>query len=145
AIRDLNADLKGGTEAQQAFMKHQHVFGKFTAYMLGIASQSGNMAEIYEATARFLERKDEFRKSIRSAMITPAITVIALVACLIWYIWYIFPETARLFQGLDVELPPMTTATLAFADWMDANWGWCLLVIFVLSIATYAFVKSERG
>lgn len=145
AIRDLNADLKGGTEAEQAFMKHQHVFGKFTAYMLGIASKSGNMAEIYDATARFLERKDEFRKSIRSAMITPAITVVALIACLIWYVWYIFPETARLFQGLEVELPPLTLATLAFADWLDANWGWCLIVLLVLSIAATAFVKSDRG
>jgi len=62
-IRDLNADLKGGMEAQQAFMKQQHMLGKFTAYMLGIASQTGNMSEIYEATARFLERQNEFRKS----------------------------------------------------------------------------------
>ena len=62
SARYLVSDLKGGTEAKQAFMKHQDRLGKFTAYMLGVASQSGNMAEIYEATARFLERKDEFRK-----------------------------------------------------------------------------------
>jgi len=145
AIRDLNADLKGGTDAKQAFMKHQHIFGKFTAYMLGIASQSGNMSEIYEATARFLERKDEFRKSIRSAMITPAITVLALMACLIWYIWYIFPETARLFQGLDVELPPMTVATLAFADWLDQYWLWCAIVIVASCVGFWLWARSDRG
>ena len=43
-IRDINSDLKGGVEAKQAFMKHQDKLGKFTAYMLGVASQSGNMA-----------------------------------------------------------------------------------------------------
>jgi type IV pilus assembly protein PilC len=144
-IRDLNVDLKSGMEAQQAFMKHQHMMGKFTAYMLGIASRSGNMAEIYEATARFLERKDEFNKNIRSAMITPAITVAVLIACFVWYIWYIFPQTAGLFEGFNIELPPMTAATLAFSHWLDVHWVWLLLVIFSSAVGFVAFARSERG
>ncbi len=144
-IRDLNADLKGGMEAQQAFMKHQHMLGKFTAYMLGIASRSGNMAEIYEATARFLERKDEFRKSVRSAMITPAITIIVLIACFVWYVWFIFPQTAGLFEGMGVELPPMTEATLNFSHWMDANYWWVLLLCFGSMGGFIAWSKSQKG
>lgn len=144
-IRDLNADLKSGMEAQQAFMKHQHMIGKFTAYMLGIASRSGNMSEIYEATARFLERQNEFKKSVRSAMITPAITVIVLMAALIWYVWYIFPQTAGLFEGFNIELPPMTRKTLAFSHWMDLNYGWVALVCSVIAISVFAFVRSQRG
>src|SRR5690606_15833564 len=87
-IRDINSDLKSGMEAKAAFMKHQEKLGKFTAYMLGVASQSGNMAEIYEATARFLERKDEFRKSVKSSMIMPAVTILATIGVFIWYVWY---------------------------------------------------------
>lgn len=144
-IRDLNADLKGGMDAQQAFLKHQHMMGKFTAYMLGIASRSGNMAEIYEATARFLERKNEFKKSVRSAMITPTITILVLIAAFVWYIWYIFPETARLFEGMNVTLPSMTQKTLDFADWMDANYGWVALVILVITVAGVIYARSDRG
>ena len=144
-IRDLNADLKGGMEAKQAFMKHKHHLGKFTAYMLGIASQSGNMAEIYEATARFLERQNEFKKSVKSAMITPAITVFVLIAAFVWYVWYIFPQTAGLFENFDVELPPLTTATLAFSHWMDANWMWVFLLVFGSIGGFILFAKTERG
>lgn len=144
-IRDLNADLKGGMEAQQAFMKQQHMLGKFTAYMLGIASQTGNMAEIYEATARFMERQNEFRKSIKSAMITPFITLLALAGAFVWYIWYIFPQTAGLFENFDIKLPPMTVATLNFSKWMDANYGWVLLVAAAIGGAAYAFFKSAKG
>lgn len=144
-IRDLNADLKGGMDAQQAFLKHQHMMGKFTAYMLGIASRSGNMAEIYESTARFLERKNEFKKSVRSAMITPAITIIVLIAAFVWYIWYIFPETARLFEGMNVELPTMTRKTLDFADWMDSNYGWVMLGCMLVGLAMFLFARSDQG
>lgn len=144
-IRDLNSDLKSGMEAQQAFMKHQHMLGKFTAYMLGIASQTGNMPEIYEATAKFLERQNEFKKTLKSAMITPAITLVVLVMVFVWYIWVIFPETAGLFEGFGIELPPLTTNTLAFAKWMDNNYGWVMLVAFGSLGALVAFIKSNRG
>lgn len=144
-IRDLNGDLKSGMEAQQAFMKHQHMLGKFTAYMLGIASRSGNMSEIYEATARFLERQNEFRKSVKSAMVTPAITVAVLIAVFVWYIWYIFPQTAGLFEGFNVELPPLTKKTLAFSHWLDDNYTWVFALIFLAITALVVFVKSKRG
>ncbi len=144
-IRDLNADLKGGMDAEQAFMKHQGMLGKFTAYMLGIASKSGNMSEIYEATARFLERQSEFKKSIRKAMITPAITLAVLLACFVWYVWVIFPQTAGLFEGFDIELPPLTTATLAFSHWFDANYGWVFLITFVTVGGFTLWAKSEKG
>lgn len=144
-IRDLNADLKGGMDAQQAFLKHQHKLGKFTAYMLGIASKSGNMAEIYEATARFLERKDEFNRAVRQAMITPAITTLVLVAAFVWFIWYIIPETARLFVDMNVELPPMTAGTLVMADWLDVNWWWLTLLLIAVTVAIIAVTQSQKG
>ena len=144
-IRDLNSDLKSGMEAQQAFMKHQHTMGRFTAYMLGIASRSGNMSEIYEATARFLERKDAFRKSVRSAMITPAITVLVLIAAFVWYIWFIFPATAGLFEGFDIVLPPLTRATLAFSRWMDANYLWLFGTLSLAGAGLVGYLRSEKG
>jgi type IV pilus assembly protein PilC len=144
-IRDLNADLKGGMEAQQAFLKHQHMLGKFTAYMLGIASRSGNMAEIYDATARFLERQNEFNKSVRSAMITPAITIFVLMLAFIWYVWYIFPATTGLFSSYNIELPPMTTATLAFAEWMNHNYIWLFTLMFGSITGFILFARSTKG
>lgn len=144
-IRDLNADLRGGMDAQQAFLKHQHMLGKFPAYMLGIASKSGNMAEIYEATAKFLERQNEFKKSVKSAMITPAITMIVLTAALVWYVWYIFPQTAGLFEDLGMELPPLTAKTLAFSRWMDVHYWWVMLLIFSGVGGFVAYARSNKG
>lgn len=144
-IRDLNGDLKAGMEAEQAFIKHQHMLGKFTAYMLGLASKSGNMAEIYEATARFIERQDEFRRNVRRAMVTPAITLLVTIAALVWYVWYIFPATAGLFKGFDITLPPMTAATLSFAEWLDANYVW-VFALFVLGlVGSIAVARTQKG
>ena len=145
-IRDIDSDLKTGLEAKAAFMKHQDKLGKFTAYMLGVASQSGNMAEIYEATARFLERKDEFRKSVRSSMIMPSVTILATIGVFIWYVWYIVPQTAGLFKDFDsIELPPLTTMSIAWAEWLDANMLWLILFIIASVGAIVLFLRSPRG
>jgi type IV pilus assembly protein PilC len=144
-IRDLSSDLKGGVDPHQAFMKHQHALGKFTAYMLGLAASSGNMAEMFDATARYLERKDEFRKSVRSAMITPSITILFTIAAFIWFIWYIIPSMASLFLEYNVKLPLMTRMSLALAGWLDHNWWWVLLLNIALVIAAMAFARTVRG
>ncbi len=145
-LRDISSDLKGGMEAKQAFMKHQDSLGKFTAYMLGVASQSGNMAEIYEATARFLERKDQFRKSVKSALIMPAVTILATIGVMIWYIWFIVPETAGLFADFEgIELPPLTTFSLAFADFLDKWMGVIGVMMLVGLIVAVAWARTPKG
>ena len=78
-------------------------------------------------------------------MITPAITMLVLMATFVWYIWYIFPQTAGLFADLNVELPYLTSKTLAFSYWMDANYGWVFLVSFLLIGSLVAFARSDKG
>lgn len=144
-MRDLNADLKSGMDAKNAFMKHQHTLGKFTAYMLGLAMASGNMAPMFEATAKYLERKDEFRKNVRGAMITPAITIIITIAAFIWYVWYIIPAYAGLFSDMDVHLPFLTRTSLEFAHWMDTNYWWVILLHLVVIIGFMMWARTTRG
>ncbi len=145
-LRDINSDLRSGVEAKQAFMKHQERLGKFTAYMLGVASQSGNMAEIYEATARFLERKDEFRKSIKSALIMPSVTILATLGVFVWYVWSIVPQTAGLFADFEgIELPPLTTFSLAFSAWLDQWIGVLLVVLVLAAAAAFAYLRTPKG
>ncbi|MBE0644834.1 MAG: type II secretion system F family protein [Bacteroidetes bacterium] len=127
-LKDINSDLRKGAESERVFMKYEHVLGKFTAKMLGLASKSGAMAEMYESTAKFLERRMEFKKSMKSAMMMPMITLVILFLAVIFYVAYIFPETARMFLKYGIELPPMTAATLEFSEWLVAN-----IIFFVIA------------
>jgi type IV pilus assembly protein PilC len=63
----------------------------------------------------------------------------------VWYVWVIFPETAGLLEGVCVVLPPLTQKTLAFSKWMDANYGWIMLILFTAIGAIVAFVRSKQG
>ena len=145
AIKDINAELKQGKDSQRAFIKHEAIFGRFTAHMLGLASKSGNMAEIYESTAKFLERQAEFKKNLKSALIMPFVTLIVLFGAVIYYVGYIFPATAGLFRKFKIELPPMTKATLVLSDFLVENMVIILILTIVPMILAVRFFTTEKG
>lgn len=145
AIKDINTELKQGKDSERAFIKHEAVLGRFTAHMLGLASKSGNMAEIYDSTAKFLERQAEFKKNLKSALIMPMVTLVVLFGAVIYYVGYIFPATAGLFRKFNIELPPMTSATLALSDFIVAHILVLTLGTVIPLVVAVRFFSSERG
>jgi len=145
ALRNINNDLKRGEDSEKVFRRYEHILGKFTAYMLGLASKSGNMADIYMATAKFLERNQEFRKNLRSALVTPTITVIALILTVIYYVAKVFPATAELFLRFDIELPPMTAATLKLSHFLQNNLLFIMLAMMAPVIFFAYYYSTPKG
>ncbi len=145
AIRDINQELKQGKDSERAFQKHERELGKFAAHMLGLASKSGNMGEIFESTAKFLERNAQFKKDLKSALIMPVVTLVILFGAVGYYVAYIFPATAKLFQKFKMELPPMTTATLQLSDFITSNIVWLMLIAIIPTVVFTRFATTERG
>jgi len=113
--------------------------------MLGVASTSGNMALVFESTAKFLERDADFKKNLRRSLMMPAITVLAILGVVLFYVGYIFPATAELFLEFDIELPPMTAATLDISHWLQAWWV-VILIAFIAPIAAFVwFIRTPKG
>jgi type IV pilus assembly protein PilC len=144
-IKTIQKDLKDGKEGTEVYGKHEDVFGKFAAYMLSVASTSGNMALVFESTAKFLERDAEFKKNLKRALMMPAVTVLAVIGVVLFYVGYIFPATAELFLEMDITLPPMTAATLDLSYWLRDNWVYIVLA-FVIPIASFIYYsKTPKG
>lgn len=148
AVREINVELKQGKDSEKVFMKQEAVFGKFCAHMLGLASKSGNMAEIYDSTAKFLERQLQFKKDLKSALIMPMVTLVALFAAVGYYVAVIFPSMAGIFQKFKIDMAsqaPLTYATLKLSDFINNNIIWILLIVLVPTILLARWFRTERG
>lgn len=147
-IKTIQKDLKDGKEGDEVYGKHEDVFGKFAAYMLSVASTSGNMAQVFESTAKFLERDAEFKKNLRRALMMPSISFVAVIGVVLFYVGYIFPATAEVFLDIGVNLEeqaPMTAYTLDWSFWLQDNWL-AITLAFVLPIAGFwYFIKTPKG
>ena len=144
-VLEIHKDLKMGKEGRQVYLKHAHVLGKFAAHMLSIAATSGNMAEIYDNTAKFLERSAEFKKNLRSALFMPTIVLLATIGALVFYVAYIFPKIAGLLLKYDIEIPPLTAATLSFSSFLKGNFWWLLPAFIAPIAAVVAYCRSDKG
>ncbi|MEI7810950.1 MAG: type II secretion system F family protein [Ignavibacteria bacterium] len=145
SLKEINNDLKKGADSETTFLRYQSVFGKFTAYMLGLASKSGNMVEIYRATAKFLERRQEFKKSLKSALISPFVTIFVLMLAVLFYVGYIFPETAKMFVKFGMTLPPMTAFTLKISDFLLGNKLLVTLSMVVPPVILWRVSLTKKG
>ena len=144
-IKEIQKDLKDGKEGSQVYGKHEPIFGKFAAYMLSVASTSGNMALVFESTAKFLERDAEFKKNLKRSLMMPAVTVIAVIGVVLFYVAYIFPSTAEMFVEMGITLPPMTKSTLDLSYWLRDNWIY-LVIAFVAPISFLVyFINTTKG
>ena len=145
ALKEINAELKQGKDSEKAFLRQAPVLGKFTAQMLGLASKSGNMVEIYESAAKFLERNAEFRRSLKQALITPLITLFVLFLACLFYVAYIFPKTAEVFEKFKIKMPPMTAATLKMSRWLGDNMLLLGLLFTIPTIIAIRFFMTPKG
>ena len=147
AVKEINNELKQGKDSEKVFIKQEAVLGRFTAHMLGLASKSGNMAEIYDSTAKFLERRAEFKKNLKSALIMPIVTLIALFGACIYYVGYIFPSMAEVFVRLKVDMRqfPMTNATLQISYALQEYVVVILIATIVPLLFLLRFLTTDRG
>ncbi|MEX0661075.1 MAG: type II secretion system F family protein [Balneolaceae bacterium] len=144
-IKEIQKDLKDGKEGSEVYGKHEDVFGKFAAYMLSVASTSGNMALVFESTAKFLERDAEFKKNLRRSLLMPTVTVLAVIATVLFYVGYIFPATAEMFLEFDIALPPMTAATLEWSYFLQAWWIELTLAFLIPTGVFIWYAKTPKG
>jgi type IV pilus assembly protein PilC len=147
SIREINNELKQGKDSEKVFIKQEGVLGRFAAHMLGLASKSGNMAEIYDSTAKFLERRAEFKKNLKSALIMPAVTLVALFGACVYYVGFIFPDMAEVFVRLKVDMRqfPMTYYSLQMSYFLQDNFLIILILTLIPIVFAIRFFTTERG
>jgi len=145
ALVQIENQLKAGGEGKEVFMHYENVFGKFPAFMLGLATRSGNMADVFEATSKFIERDMEIKKNIKKALISPLFAVLATLAAVVYYVVKIFPATAELFLAYNMDLPPMTMFTLDMSHWLE-KWWWILAVMVLIPIVViWRWWSTHKG
>jgi type IV pilus assembly protein PilC len=144
-LLQIENQLKNGGEGKEVFKRYEDVFGRFPAFMLGLATKSGNMTEIFEATTKFIERDTEIRKSVKQALIAPAFSIMATIGALAYYIVDIFPATAKMFVRFGMKIPPLTKGTLDVSDWLGKSYIFLLIGIITPIIFVARWWSTDSG
>ncbi|MBI5463858.1 MAG: type II secretion system F family protein [Ignavibacteriales bacterium] len=141
ALREINNDLRNGIDSAEAFMHQSGVFGKHVALLMGLATKSGDMHSVFESVAKLVERQAEFRKSLSSSLILPAVTALTLVAAIGYYAVSLLPRMMKTLEPVMAEVPPLTALTLSLSEIVQQN-ALLFVILGSLPIFGLAFYRS---
>lgn len=144
-IKQLEDDVQGGTSFGDAISKYPRMFPPLYIALVRAGEASGKMDVILTKLADNLEKSREFRSKLRSAMIYPAIVVIAMVAVGIIVMTVVFPKLTALYKEMDIDLPLPTKILIAASDF-TLKWQWVMILVPVLLFFMYyKFTHTRYG
>lgn len=142
ALAGVRHDVNGGSSLTDGMSKHPRVFSKLYVNMIRSAEAGGILDQVLDRLSSFLEKEQEMRQKVRSAMMYPAVVfvVASIVMCIM--MWWVLPQFAKIFKEMGItELPTSTAIMLQFA--MITKKFWYLVLLFLGGCAT-AFVLYSR-
>lgn len=136
-IRDLEKNMEAGLSFHDALAKHSNIFSELWINLAETGEASGNLAIILNRLASYLERNAGFRKRIISALIYPAILMLAGTGALLFLTTRIIPTFAELFKGFNLTLPLLTKILIEASAFIRKY----LLIMIVTVIIAFSFLR----
>lgn len=145
AVVTVTQDVKSGMALNEAMLKHPHVFSKLYINMIRAAEIGGILDTILDRLAGFLEYEADIRGKIKGAMMYPVLVLIFSQLMLFVLFSFVLPKFKEIFNGMDVELPPVTAALFSMGDFMQKFWWLILLMVAGIIFGIKAYGKTPKG
>jgi len=142
SIRRVKMAVDGGFSLSGALRTR----AEFSTLMVSIVSageEGGKLDESLDRLATFLERQDELRRKIVSAVTYPAVVILFAFFILYILVTVVMPRFSQVFRGLNVPLPTLTVQVFNFSEWMAEFWYIPLLAVLLFGVAVSMLAKNK--
>jgi type IV pilus assembly protein PilC len=139
-------DVEAGSSLSQVLEKQPEVFSRLYVEMVKAGEIGGILDGVLLRLADQLERDQDLRRKIRSAMTYPIVVLVFAILAASFMLIFIVPVFAGLFQDLGGTLPLPTRITMAISDILTSIFG--VFVYAGMALAVVMFLrwkKSENG
>ena len=142
AISMTRERVGSGRTLADSLAEHIECFGALTIPLVRSGEESGTLDISLEKIAAFIEAQDNLRKRIITALTYPAAVMLIALLVLGIMVAVVIPRFEKAFEGLNVELPPLTLA--AFKTGRAAQNFWFLVPLFiVISVIAFRLLRAQ--
>ncbi len=141
-------DLTMGENFSEALLKQNVAFPRLLINMVKTAEMTGELPEVLDDQAAYYTQVEKIRKSMVSAMIYPAIVLVASIGVSIFIMLFVVPQFVEIYESMDSsDIPGFTLAVLAISEFLKKNIVMILAIavlIIILFIYLYKNLKAFR-
>src|ERR687889_490282 len=145
-VIEVRKDVEAGTSLSEALEKHPDAFSRLYVEMVKAGEIGGILDGVLLRLADQLERDQDLRRKIRSALTYPIVVLILAILAASFMLIFIVPVFAKMFQDLGGTLPLPTRICMLLSDILTSIFG--VLVYAGMALAVVMFLrwkKSESG
>jgi type IV pilus assembly protein PilC len=149
SIRTMMAEvedrLRAGDTLSNCFDAHPNIFPAYYRGILRSAELTGKLDTVLEQLAKYLERDEEARRKVKSAMIYPSIIMGMSAITVIVLSVFVLPKFKVFFAGLHAQLPLPTRMLLATTDFLGQWWPVLLTAVLGICLTLFIAVHTPAG
>jgi type IV pilus assembly protein PilC len=145
AVTAIKADVMEGNSLSKALAKHPKVFDNLYISMIEAAQTTGSYAGPLEDLATMLEKTQEIKNKVKSALRTPMMTLAFAVIMTLGLIKFAVPTFTKMY-GDPSKLPKATQILMAVSDALQGAKGMIVFGVLIVSfIAFRRYIKTPKG
>jgi type IV pilus assembly protein PilC len=144
-LTSVGSNIRQGLNFSESLARHPGVFNSLFVAMVKAGEVSGNLNEILEQLATYLEKLDDTRRKVKSAMNYPIFMIVFLFVMLAVMLLVIIPKFSQVYAQLGAGLPDATRKMIELSTWFGNNIGFLGFVAFLVFGVIWLISKTQRG
>jgi type IV pilus assembly protein PilC len=142
ALSAVRQDVEAGQALSDSLERHPKIFNPLYVAMVRSGETGGMLEGSLLRVADQLEKEDELRRQVRSAMVYPIVVVTFATAVMLALVAFIVPVFAKVFEDFGGELPGLTKFTMGVSNFVTGRW---YLLIVIVAVVVFSFAKWKRS
>lgn len=142
AIGRVNQAVRSGERLSEAMAKEKAIFPPLAVQLIKSAEASGELDQALERIAQDLDRRADIKRNLMTALMYPAIVVLAAVGVSGFLVVGVIPKMARFLERKGNALPSATRNLLDLSKFIQ-QWGWLIAIVLLALIVLLAFAYSR--
>jgi general secretion pathway protein F len=141
---DVRDKVRGGATLGAALSAHPATFSRLYVGMVTAGEAGGTLAESLDRLADLLEREWRLAVRVQSALVYPAVLVVAAFAVITLLLVYVLPQFTPIFVQAGAKLPAATRALISLGEIARDDGIWGLVVVLAGALAARRLLQSRR-
>ncbi len=143
-VKQLRGDVEGGLLLSEAMAKHPRVFTRLYVAMVEAGEAAGILDIVLDRVAFQIEKQEQIRRRIKSAMVYPTMVLIFATLVLIGMLLFLVPIFEGIFKSLNGQLPTLTLYVVDASHALKSA-PYVLLLIPLGLWSFFRWKRTERG
>ena len=141
----LREDVESGLLLSEAMARHPKVFSRLFVAMVEAGEAAGVLDIVLDRVAIQLEKEEQIKRRVKSAMMYPTIVMIFATLVLVGMLLFLVPIFVKIFDQLHGQLPTLTQYVLTASNLLRHQWYIVFPLFFGSIIGFFRWKKSARG